>query len=172
MLLFNVPKKNKGFTLVEMVVTAVVVGVLAAVSVPNLLGLYNQNKVKEGLAQVEGALKEAQRQAMRRGKSCTVEIDITNSKIKNPSSGDGCLLSERILPEGTTLSTSLTGTTKTITFSYKGNTTNSGTIVLTMNNTERKKCLVISNGLGIMRTGDYDESVSGSMADKCITSSD
>jgi prepilin-type N-terminal cleavage/methylation domain-containing protein len=49
MLLYNVHRKsNKGFTLVEMIVTVIIVGVIASIAAPNLLGLLNQSRVKDG----------------------------------------------------------------------------------------------------------------------------
>ncbi|NJL51996.1 MAG: type II secretion system protein [Hydrococcus sp. SU_1_0] len=74
MLLYNARKSSSGFTLIEMLVVFIIVGVIAAIAAPNFLGLLNQSRVKDGLAQVEGAVKEAQRQAMRRGKPCKVKF--------------------------------------------------------------------------------------------------
>ena len=66
MLLYNARRKfNQGFTLIEMLVTIIIIGVIASLAAPNFLGLLNQSRVKDGLAQVEGAIKEAQRQAIR-----------------------------------------------------------------------------------------------------------
>ncbi|MBE9168684.1 type II secretion system protein [Pleurocapsales cyanobacterium LEGE 06147] len=174
-MLHQVPRGEEGFTLTEMIVTAIVVGVLAAVSVPSLVGLYNQNKVKEASAQVEGALKEAQRQAMRRGKSCTVEIDTTNKKIKNPSGGDGCLLSERELGEQITLRTNISPLT--ISFSMKGSAATTAsedpTFVVSMpNTTSEQRCVVVASALGLMRSGNYTGSTTGTVdPDDCQTTS-
>ena len=60
MLLYDVLKKsNKGFTLVEMIAAVIIVGIIAALAAPNLLGMLNQARVKDGLGQVEGAIREA-----------------------------------------------------------------------------------------------------------------
>ena len=121
MLLYNVHKKEQGFTLTEMLVTIIIAGILAAISTPNLLIWYNNTQVKRAVEQLQGALTEAQRQAMRRGESCTVTLDITNQKITNSTGSEGCLLSDRILPTGVAMTTNISG--NNIQFSFKGNTT-------------------------------------------------
>lgn len=154
---YSVRNKERGFTLTEMLVTVIVTGVLAAITAPSLVGLINRNQVKEAQRQVESALQEAQRQAMRRGKSCSIEIDPTNRKIKNPSGGDGCLLSERKLSDQV-LMTADDGKSNTISFTHKGTTETAKTpktIVVYSSISNEKKCIVIADILGTIKTGDY-----------------
>ena len=151
---------NAGITLIEMLVVSVIVAILSAISVPNVLGMLNRTRVKEGIAQVEGALKEAQRQAIRKSDSCTVNID-------NPSTGYNyvrgtCLLSERKLPTNIRIATN----DGNIDFSSKGNpdnATDSIFVVYMTDGTPEQRCLVISPGLGLMRTGDYDGDPTGAL---------
>lgn len=57
-----------------------------------------------------------------------------------------------------------------ITFSSKGNTNNSGTIVInSVNNPYEKRCLVIANGLGIVRTGIYQGDIFSISGVQCIS---
>jgi prepilin-type N-terminal cleavage/methylation domain-containing protein len=173
MLLKKGINKQGGFSLTELLVVVIILGIFAAISVPNLTGLFAQNQVKQGFEAVESAIKEAQRQAMRRGKRCKIKIDQTTGTIdvKSPD-GDGnysgCLLSERELPDGVVVKTNYR--TPVITFSYRGNTNSAGTIVVYNSNgrTKAQKCLAISLGLGIMRNGDHTGDVSSSVsASKC-----
>jgi prepilin-type N-terminal cleavage/methylation domain-containing protein len=177
MLLYNARRKsNKGFTLVEMIVTLVIVGVIASIAAPNFLGLLNQNRVKDGLAQVEGAIKEAQRQAIRRGKTCKIKFVTktidgksreTINVVESTDTGEtvaadfynGCLLEERILPVDVSVNTG--GITK-ITFSVKGNTQadSEGIIRVSHPQTTNVKCLQIAGLLGNILTGDYDTATS------------
>ncbi len=185
MLPYNVHRKVRGFTLTEMLATMIIAGVLFAVATPSFLGWFNNSKVKSGLEQLQGALTEAQRQAMRKGKICSVTIEtkkidgesrdvITFYKpeSKPPYKYSGCLLSDRILPKGVILKPKLNTTSPPrIEFSLKGNTRNGGTIVVSMSDDSgEKRCLVISPGLGIMRTGIYNGDTSSITSDNCTTS--
>ena len=179
MLLYNALKKrDRGFTLIEMLVTIIIIGVIASLAAPNFLGLLNQSRVKDGLAQVEGAIKEAQRQAIRRGKTCKIKfvtktIDGKSRQTINVVAGndpgeivglasdfyDGCLLNERILPVDVSVNP---GTITKIAFSAKGNTRSDseGIIRIFHPQTTTEKCLQIKGLLGNILTGDYDSATS------------
>lgn len=157
MLLWRVRKHNSGFTLIEMIAVIIIVGIIAAIASPNLLGLLNRNRVNEAMRQVEGALKEAHKQAIRDGSQCTININANG--ISNPAGG-GCLLSNRTLNNLVTLNTSRT----TITFSGKGNISIDDTdpalltpviVVSIPNGTDKQGCVVVQSRLGSIRTGDY-----------------
>jgi prepilin-type N-terminal cleavage/methylation domain-containing protein len=155
MLHCNVRKQDRGFTLVELLAVVIIIGILAAVTMPSLFGLKRKNELKQALAQVESALKEGQKQAMRRSASCSIKITTqpigseTKYVVTTANPTDlGCLSEVRILPSGVT-----SNIQDTITFSYKGNTTNAQTIILSANDVSEQRCLVISQGLGIMRSG-------------------
>ena len=66
--------REKGVTLVEVLVTAVIAGVLAAISLPNMIVLYNKSKVQTGLDMVKGSFQDAQLQAGRVGSNCDIEL--------------------------------------------------------------------------------------------------
>ncbi|MEM8672718.1 MAG: GspH/FimT family protein [Cyanobacteria bacterium P01_G01_bin.67] len=146
MLLYNAPKNNQGFTLIEMIITVIIIGVIAAIAAPNFLGLLNRNRANSGIAQIEGAIREAQRQAIKDSNSCTVNITSATRTVSG-----GCLLSNRVLDNNVTINSD-----QSITFSGKGNTANNATIVVSTNNNTVQKCIVVSSGLGLIRKGDFD----------------
>ncbi|MBD2289401.1 type II secretion system protein [Microcystis wesenbergii FACHB-1317] len=89
--------KNQGFTLLEILVALAITGVLAALTLPNLLAWLNSNKVQEATDSIQSALEDAQRQAVRLGRICT--INFTNGTGTNPTvyrqitaSEAGCLV--------------------------------------------------------------------------------
>jgi prepilin-type N-terminal cleavage/methylation domain-containing protein len=93
----NVHHKNQGFTLLEILVALAITGILAALTLPNLLAWLNSNKVQEVTDSIQSALQDAQKQAMRRGRICT--INFTNGTGTNPTvysqitaSEAGCLV--------------------------------------------------------------------------------
>ena len=155
MSLYAVRKSNSGFTLIEMLVTIIIIGVIAAIAAPNFLGLLNRNRVNQAQRQVEGALKEAQRQAMRKGKQCSINVNITDSTISG-----GCLLSNRELNTDS-YKIQLNSTTTPITFSGKGNITGATPLLVVSipNGTDSRKCVVIDSLLGSQRSGDYSEAI-------------
>nr|WP_172657317.1 hypothetical protein [Myxosarcina sp. GI1] len=142
-----------------MLITIIVVGVIAAIAAPNLLGLLNRNRINTAIGDIEGAIREAQRQAMRSGRSCNITIDTTDND--NAISG-GCLLSTRSLKNSINFNSNLNA----ITFSGKGNTNNSAILVVSMpDGTDSQKCLVMNAGLGLIRTGDYSGDPTGALAE-------
>lgn len=165
-------KSDRGVTLTETLLAVIVVGILAAVTAPSLIGLVNQNRVKGGFAQLRGAIKESQRLAMRRGRRCKIRLDTINQEVKiSPPDAKGnytgCLLSERKLPDGVSFKMN---SHPNIIFSARGNTSSARTIVVYSPNTPSKRCLVISLGLGIMRSGNYTGDVSDRLTyKKCQT---
>ena len=157
---------DRGFSLIEMLVVVVLVGIVTIISVPGFLGLLSRYKVDKSLSTLEGAIKETQRQAIRQGRLCRVNINPNTNKITgNPTA---CLLETRTINSDINIRTNLSGAIPNISFSHKGSTTKSGTVVVSSDYTDRQKCFVISLGIGITRIGNYIGSKTGSVsATKC-----
>jgi len=173
-------RSNQGFTLIESLIVVAVIGILAAIAAPSFLNSLNNSRVKDALSATEGALKEAQREAIKKSKSCVVYIfdgsdaALTNSEDLNGNNaldagedlnGNGVLDKNGCLVTGNRkladVSLSRPSTISTITFNFKGRTNlvdNAGTMVFSTSDSLQQKCLVISQGLGIIRTGTYIDS--------------
>ena len=175
--------KNQGFTLLEILVALAITGILAALTLPNLLAWLNRNKVQEATDSIQSALQDAQKQAMRRGRICT--INFTNGTGTNPTvysqiraSEAGCLVMANAgslnLPQEVFMvvrNFPTLGSSPGVQFSFRGHVPgltftpreNQAIIVLypaanasaaPYPNQERK-CLVMASLLGIVKQGTY-----------------
>lgn len=179
--------KKQGFTLGETLIAIVIAGILTSIAAPNLVSGYQKQKVKNASEQLKSYFKQAQKFAIRQGKGCTVklvELDHTNPEERKITSTTGCLVDPDIsIKEDlykVDIKTNITGNPPSIEFTYRGNieyaaeTTESGdedqgTFVISLNGTEYKSCVVMTEALGIIRNGYYDGSTSEISSGNCIS---
>lgn len=151
-------QKSRGFTLPEVLLIVITLGIFAALAAPSFLSWVNSKTVEDVLSQVEGALKEAQAEAIRKSQAC--ELNISTSSITS--------IPPNCLPTGSRDLTQLSGGSSSlgvtfiasnnskITFSPKGTTTSSNIFVFYHPDQARgMRCLAISSGIGIIRTGQF-----------------
>lgn len=62
----NVPKKLLGFTLIEVLVIILVVGILSAIAIPSFISLVDKVNINNAVTDVRSSLQTAQRNAIRR----------------------------------------------------------------------------------------------------------
>ncbi len=161
----------EGFTLIEMVIVVMIVGILSAISLPSFLSFLNARRVDQGVDNLESALKQIQLEAVRRSRNCNINLPTGNNPTITGNTGTyNCL---RIGPQtltGINLTSSAATTPLIITFDFKGrpNNTTETTIVLSLASGEGPAgCLVIAPGIGISRAGRYNGT--GTVASNCIT---
>jgi prepilin-type N-terminal cleavage/methylation domain-containing protein len=144
-----------GFTLIESLVVISIAGILMAMGIPSLLAAQNRAKLAQATDLVVASLQEAQREAIRRNRSCSLTLDKVADKINGQS---GCLLSgDRNLPDGISLDYS--GANPNIQYGMRGNTTTNKSVILGIKDSpSNNRCLTISAPLGIIRLGSYDRS--------------
>ena len=179
--------KNQGFTLLEILVALAITGILAALTGPNLLAWLNSNRVQQATDAIQLALEDAQRQAIRRGRSCT--INFTNPTGTSPTvysqitaSEPGCLVATNTnasslnLPEEIFMVVNnfpILGSSPGVQFSFRGHVpgltfvprATQAIIVLypAANATadpypnQKRKCIVIASLLGIVKQGTYND---------------
>jgi Tfp pilus assembly protein FimT len=150
-----------GFTAIELAVIVVIVGILAAISAPSMIGWTRNVQVEDAVDRLEGALKEAQREAIKRTANCEVTIPVGSSP-NLASSPTNCLISGDRPFDQVTLALA-TGSSTSAMFNHKGRQTNGQLTVLVSNSqspSTQIRCLVASQGLGVIRTGVWDRATS------------
>ena len=161
-------RKTVGFTMPEVIIVILIIGVLAAISAPSFLRWVRNKEVDDALALVVGALREAQSEALRLGQGCKVDIDTSTKVIRAetiqppppapPTPSENCLPTGRRdlrnASSGIQMTTSFGGGNDLI-FTYKKTTPADGLIVLFQSDAAKQRCVVVSQGLGLLRTGFY-----------------
>ena len=61
---YRQPNQNAGFTLIELVITVAIIGIIAAIAAPSMQTQIQQARVKDGINVLETAIKEARTQAI------------------------------------------------------------------------------------------------------------
>ncbi len=143
--------RDLGFTLAESLIVIAIGGILVAMAIPSVSAAISRAKLAQATDLVVASLQEAQREAMRRNRSCTLTLNKVDRKIVGQQ---GCLLTgDRMLPDEIDLNYTGSGD---IEYGIRGNTTNNKTVVLKVNNIANYRCLTVSAPLGIIRLGSYD----------------
>jgi Tfp pilus assembly protein FimT len=177
------PSRNQlGFTLSVM-------GILTAIAAPSFTSWLSSKKTVDVADQIEGAIKEAQTESIKRSQSCTLNINTTNATITGTPTNCLPTGSRNLSKLGVTalsnnnssvsLGTANLGTSPNLQFSYKGTINISGTNgVITIYpssgaTTQNSRCIIISSGIGIVRTGKYVGTARSNPTDSnnCNTSS-
>lgn len=144
--------------LIEQSAVTIITGVLAAISVPNFLGLYNNYKLNNATTNIYWSLVEAQKKAQQHSKKCTLnlpEAPLSDQSVMTSSPADCLVSSYRQLSEGIVLETDL----ENIIFSFRGLPTETGTIIVSLpKGTNEKRCVEIVDNLGLIQQGIYKNS--------------
>jgi prepilin-type N-terminal cleavage/methylation domain-containing protein len=162
-------KGSQGFTLIEVLVAIAVIGIFAAIAAPSFTAWLNNKKVGDVSAQIEGAIREAQAQAIKESKTCKlkIEMQVTSEPPSCLPTGprDLTKLGVSVLSNnssGVSIGTANLETPAQIQFSYKGtlSITNTGTGLITIYQgtgigSQKIRCIAIASGIGIIRTGRY-----------------
>jgi prepilin-type N-terminal cleavage/methylation domain-containing protein len=153
-------RSSSGFTLVEMLVVILVVGILSAIALPSWLSFVNVRRLNTAQDQVYLAIRQAQRQATKEKLNWQVSFREQNAIIQwavhpatvNPANADWTDLDSNVrLDQETTLQQS--NGIRQFQFDYRGHPNKLIRITLSSKSGGiAKRCVYISTLLGTMRT--------------------
>lgn len=151
----------------ELLAVTLLLSIMVAIALPGLLGLLSRAQVEREFGQLKVMLQLAQRHAMRKGQSCTVLLPINDIEAGTLTS-NCVVLGSRTLRKVNVISNR--ANSQRVNFNFQGNTNSLRTIVVYSYFTDFKRCIVISNGIGMMRSGIYTHSdLSNISANYCQT---
>ncbi|WP_157094721.1 GspH/FimT family protein [Picosynechococcus sp. PCC 7003] len=161
------PLKTQGFTLFEVLGVLLLVGILAGIATPSLLGFLARAGARQDFTALQGLLQRTQQEAIRQSRTCRVILPANNSENAKVSSD--CRVTEDVVLENVVIKYN-NANSKAINFNYRGNTSPLRTIVLADTQSQYQRCLIISNGIGVIRKGVYVGDISGNVsASSCQT---
>ncbi|BFM38246.1 type 4 prepilin-like protein [Synechocystis sp. LKSZ1] len=141
----------------EVVIVALMVGILSAMGFPSFLQMMAKQALKEDLHEVKGALQAIQRVAIKKGMAC--QVTITSHTVQ--ASPAGCLSSAVDLDDSTHLElVNFPGPGLQV--SYRGTFHIGGgdnLILFHHSQTSQKYCLALSEPLGLLRPGVWSGSI-------------
>jgi len=95
--------RNAGFTLIETMITVVIIGILAGLTIPNLMNYFSRSRIRGARTELMADMAYARSLAIAR--RTTFRMDIAANNYRIVQSSDGTTVRSRTAPNGVTFST-------------------------------------------------------------------
>jgi type II secretory pathway pseudopilin PulG len=165
-------KGDKGYTILELLVIVIMLGVLASIAAPGWLGFINRQRVRTVNDRVFQSLRTAQSEAKRTKRDVTIVFNAVDPPTVTIDGNTQQLNAQGEIKPGTiTLTVNTPAATippNSLTFDYQGNlTTGTTPFYVTVApsgsapNTSAKKCAIVQTLIGGMRTGEGNDPANG-----------
>lgn len=155
--------QQEGFTLIELLVVILIASVLAALAAPSFLGMYNRSKLNNASDSIRSTIYEAQKIAIRKSNTCDLNVVTNSTETRIQSTINKCF-EDRILTvkDGVLMKyqVSVIGGLVPLAFDYEGDAGNSMLFIIYMNGIPTKKCILVTENSGLIRTGNFTGDVS------------
>ncbi|BAW97046.1 hypothetical protein NIES970_19900 [[Synechococcus] sp. NIES-970] len=160
-------KQTAGFTLFELLAGLGIVGILGAIASVSFLGMVERGRVNEAANVLRGLIQTSQREAIKKSRDCIIRLP--PKQTRNPVISSNCSVTGDRQLRNVAIQYNQTNQ---IQINYQGRLSQRRTIVVYSDNTEYKRCLVVSNFIGMTRTGRYtNQDIATVSADFCETNS-
>jgi prepilin-type N-terminal cleavage/methylation domain-containing protein len=143
-------KNRKGFTLTELMIITAIVGIMASITVPNIIGWMPKYRLKTATRDVYSTLQLARMRAVAREFEYQVSFDLSNETYSiskgNSSSGSTSWTQEGVVstvPDEIDI-VSLSGGLTNLHFHPTGSSSNATTITISNSKGDEKKITVLT----------------------------
>ncbi len=149
--------KNSGFTIIELLIILVIIGIMASVAVPSYQGMVARNALTNHTNAIVGFLQLARSEAVTRRTATQVcpSTNLTSCSGTNMALGAIILQGTTVLKVLPATTANLTSSgTGSLTYSSDGTSTTTGTWTVASSNSSVKSKIITVNATGRTVSGD------------------
>ncbi|MEK6193897.1 MAG: GspH/FimT family protein [Deltaproteobacteria bacterium] len=138
-----IKKKNRGFTLMELMIVIAIIAIMSSIAIPNFIGWLPERRLDAGAQDILQGLQKSRSKAIMTNRNVIVTFDAGNNSFiafvdedaSNDQSAGDLTIANRNMPAGVDLGVpDFVDLGNTVTFDNRGLPSTSGTVRLQNNN--------------------------------------